>query len=197
MGEENLDEVNPKVVEKLNSLSPEEQRILILEVTDYSAGLINGHKRILKRESLYTADDLAMEAIQRVFDGRRKWNPDKDPDFSAYLRSVVKSIYNREVTERIKKEKVFEPTVDSPNPVDSVPTKLSSPLEDLEYKEAKKRIYGLFEKEEEQLVLLCLFEGIDKPADIAKQLNVDVKEIYRINRNIERRLLRKNKGVSI
>lgn len=41
-------------------------------------------------------DDVVMEAIEKVYQGVRKWDPENDPDLHLYLKSVVKSIlYNK------------------------------------------------------------------------------------------------------
>jgi len=189
-GEGDLREVNQNVFEKIQSMPPEELSQIILNVTNYAARLLGINSRIIEREPLYTADDLALEAIGRVLDGRRNWDPDKEPDFAAYLRSVVKSIYNHEVTDRIKREKVLVNPENSDNQdiIENLPLE-SQQLQDLENEEFKNRILEMFRREEEQLVLLCYFEGMHKPREIARELEVDVKEIYRIRRNIERKIL--------
>ena len=37
-------------------------------------------------------EDLAQEAFKRVFEGKRKWKPDQDPDICEYLMGVVDSL---------------------------------------------------------------------------------------------------------
>lgn len=43
------------------------------------------------------AEDIAMQAIEKVYEGRRKWDPEKDPDLLKYLKSVVRSLINNEL----------------------------------------------------------------------------------------------------
>ena len=45
------------------------------------------------------------------------------------------------------------------------------------------------QSDEERLVFYCILEGSDKPADIARELGLDVREVYRIKQTIGRRLL--------
>lgn len=43
-------------------------------------------------------EDIAMGAITKVYEGQRKWNPDDEPDLLRYLKSVVKSMVNNDIT---------------------------------------------------------------------------------------------------
>ena len=56
----------------------------------------------------------------------------------------------------------------------------------------RKQVSDLLEQEgaddDELTVFECWVDGINKPADIAKDLGVDVKEIYKIIKRLERRL---------
>ena len=39
------------------------------------------------------------------------------------------------------------------------------------------------------LMLLCLLDGTSKPADIAECLDMDIKDVYRIKRRVQQKLM--------
>jgi RNA polymerase sigma factor (sigma-70 family) len=43
------------------------------------------------------AEDIVMQAIEKVYEGKRKWDPERDPDLLKYLKSVVRSLINNEL----------------------------------------------------------------------------------------------------
>lgn len=68
----------------IESLTDEEQEHLILELTDYADHLIATRARWMPGAVLprgYDAAGLALEAVTRVLDGRRRpWDVEKEPD---------------------------------------------------------------------------------------------------------------------
>ena len=85
----------------IESLTDEELECLVLELTGYADHLIATRARWMPGAVLprgYDAPGLALEAIARVLEGRRRpWDPEKEPDLTAYLKSVVKSIFSSEL----------------------------------------------------------------------------------------------------
>jgi len=43
------------------------------------------------------AEDIAMQAIEKLYEGTRNWNPEKDPDLLKYLKSVIRSLISNEL----------------------------------------------------------------------------------------------------
>jgi hypothetical protein len=179
----------------IEALSKDEQRALIVELTSYANFLIQSYPRYMPRGLTprgYDAPCLAHEAILRVLDGRRRdWNPAKEASLLDYLKSVVKSIMSSEIlpaAERGKSEiaAVTEEGDDltahaaSPNP---------GPDQEAEVEELKERILSGFNLNEDQMVLICLFEGVTAPAAIAEQTGLAEREIFRIKQKIRRRLV--------
>ena len=64
----------------------------------------------------------------------------------------------------------------------------------MELEELKERILKSFELDEDQLVLICLFENVTVPADIAEETGLDQREVYRIKQKIKRRLIGLQEG---
>lgn len=184
-----------RIERSIDSLTDDEQRALIVELADYAGYLIRTHAYWMSRGVLprgYDARTLALEAIRRVLDGRRRsWDPNKEPTLTAYLKSVVKSIFSKEILPAAKRELAEIPAIDdrgsdrtakvaSPNP---------GPEAEVRSDELKERILESFELEEDQLVLMCLFDDVTAPAAIAEETGLDRREIYRIKQKIKRRLV--------
>ena len=188
-------DADPKPPVSITLLTRAEQEALIVKLTDYANYLIRTRATWTSRGILprgHDAESLALEAIARVLDGRRRdWDPQMEPTLSAYLKSVVKSIFSSELLAAAERELAEIPSVDdrgtdrmttvsSPNP---------GPDDELEVAELKERILKSFEKDEDELVLICLFEGITAPASIAAETGLEQREVYRIKQKIKRRLL--------
>ena len=175
------------------SLSRSEQERLMVELTEYADFLIRTRANWIARGVLprgYDAPSLAMEALTRVLEGRRRpWDPQKEPTLLAYLKSVVKSIFS-EVLAAANQES------DEVAPVDvegrdliaaAASTDAGVDLE-LEQSQLQEDILGQFHEDEDQLVLMCLFDGVAKPAEIANETGLGVRDVYRVKQKIKRRL---------
>ena len=135
------------------------------------------------------AGDLAQEAIESLFFGRRTWNVAKHPDLEVVLKGIIKSRLSHLVKtkdNRTRRALSEDAGVDgwghdalSNNP---------SPEESLVSKEQIAQIESLLEGDDDAgMVFLCLQEGA-KPKEIAEELGKPVKEIYVIKRRIRRKL---------
>ena len=183
----------------ITSLPRRDQEKLILELTDYANFLIRTKTWWIPRGVLpqgYDAPSLAMEALSRVLDGRRRpWDPQKEPTLTAYLKSVIKSIFS-ETRKAAERERVELAAVD-PEGRDLVAAAASpdagADLE-LERTQLQEKILGEFHDDEDQLVLICLFEDLVKPAEIAEETGLSVADVYRIKRKIKRRMSHLQEG---
>lgn len=152
-------------------------------------------------------DDIALSAIEKVWDGTRDWAPDKYPDLLIHLKWIVRSdiehlfsSLEHEMTGRmpvlIKNDgtevELDETTHDHPH---SISGKAMTPEDEL-IAEHKRRsdqalIYELHDvvkgDEDLELLLLCFEEGIDKADAIATETKWDINKVY----NLKRKLLRK------
>ena len=183
----------------ITSLPRRDQERLILELTDYANFLIRTKTRWIPRGVLpqgYDAPGLAMEALSRLLDGRRRpWNPQKEPTLTAYLKSVVKSIFS-EILKTAERENSELAAVDLEGRdlvAAGVSTDAGADLE-LERTQLQEKILGEFHDDGDQLVLICLFEELVKPAEIAKETGLGVADVYRIKQKIKRRLIHLQEG---
>ena len=183
----------------ITSLSRRDQEQLILELTDYANFLIGTKTRWIPRGVLpqgYDAPSLAMEALSRVLDGRRRpWDPEKEPTLTAYLKSVVKSIFS-ETQKAAERESVELGAVDCEGRdlIAAGPSTDAGADLELERAQLEEEILSEFHDDEDQLVLLCLFDGLVKPAEIAEETELSVADVYRIKRKIKRRLSHLQEG---
>jgi hypothetical protein len=154
-----------------------------------------------------TPEDIAIDAIEKVWNGTRDWDPDKYPDLLVHLKWIVKSdtehlfsSMEHQKTGRMPALKGDEETEPSygeivRDPSSPTPETASTPEEELIAQEdrrleekLKNGLYAAVKGDEDlELLLLCFEEGIDKPEAIASQTGWDVKKVY----NLKRKLLRK------
>ncbi len=159
-----------------------------------------------------TPEDIACEAMKKVWNGTRDWDPDKYPDLLKHLMWIVDSdmehLYSSMEHKKTGNLPKFRPDDDSPADFSEIPSDPSSPVhaysptpeEDLVNREEKaleeklkKKLYDLVMGDEDlEMLLLCFEEGIDKPEIIAAETGWDVSKVY----NLKRKLLRKAKKIN-
>lgn len=147
-------------------------------------------------------EDVVSSAIEKVFSGERKWDPQKQPDLYEYLKGVIDSdiyhlatceentavISEADVSMDINREKPFtfdalhgaelDPeTVHILKEVNEKAEKFF--IEFYEYLDGKPVLQGIVE---------CIDDGITKSADIAERLGVHVNEIYNCFKQLRRKL---------
>ncbi len=152
-------------------------------------------------------DDIALIAIQKVWEGTRDWDPDKYPDLLKHLKWIVRSdvehlfsSLEHKTTSRmpvLRKDDGTEVELGAPvggNP-HSISGKVLTPEEELIAEHDRNseeamiaKLYDAVKGDEDlEILLLCFEEGIDKPEQIAIETEWDIKKVY----NLKRKLLRK------
>ncbi len=198
--------MNNELVEKLKEVDWDR---FILELARFASKRIERlswkHARIPKG---LTADGIALQAIEKVFDEERRWDPQKDPDLMKYLKSTVNSLISKlykskeyQITERFEEGEDGEDLIplpadsDSPHSVAILGQPIANPEQILLKKEEEQQAKEMTDKflesleDDEELgeIVLCLLEDITKPADIAQELGVEVEEIYTRRKRLIRR----------
>lgn len=179
----------------IDTLGPNEQIFLIMKLTDYASYLIRTNAYWMSRGVLprgYDAPSLALEAIARVLDGRRRdWEPDKEPTLIAYLKSVVKSIFSSEILPAAQRELAELPATDDSGTdrIANAPSQNPGPHAKMEVDELKELILADFDQADDQLVLMCIYEGVTEPAAISEATGLEPHDVYRIKQKIKRRLV--------
>ncbi len=147
--------------------------------------------------------DIAREAVRRVFEGNRKWNPEKDPNILKYLKGVIDSILSSMVESAENKEvrvlTSYEETdpVDADNNVGRSPAVEAgglhrgflSPRETAQKNELLDRVLAAVDGDEGlQLLVLCLDEDYGSRADMAEKLGVSASEVTNMRKKLVRAL---------
>jgi len=154
-----------------------------------------------------TPEDVAFDAIEKVWNGTRDWDPDKYPDLLVHLKWIVKSdiehlfssmehrktgrtpvLKGGEETEPSYGEMILGPSSPTPETA-STPEEELIAQEDRRLEEKlKDELYAAVKGDDDlELLLLCFEEGIEKSEAIASQTGWDVKKVY----NLKRKLLRR------
>jgi hypothetical protein len=138
--------------------------------------------------SLADAEDLAAEAIRRLFDSNYKpWDPAREPDLLRHLGSTVNGLLSNDMrTARVKLERSLSvPSVlesaELAATVDTLPEAAES------YRDAMSLLEARVANDEIASRLLWLEEeGITKAALQADKLKMDVAAIYSARRRLAR-----------
>lgn len=147
--------------------------------------------------------DVAREAICRVLEGRRKWDPEQDPDFLLFMKSVVKSIMWSEWDSAEHKalkgsqslnadaDRSEEQTLVSSGSGHQVPSKEALPSAITEANETYEMVLEAVSGDEQlELLVICIAEGFEKRKDIAKEMGITADEVTNLRKRLKRVLAR-------
>ncbi len=177
------------------NLSQQNWEDIILKLTSYANYII---KRLCWNSSYgnlprgLKADDIALEAIEKVWTGSRNWNPDKIPDLLLYLKGVVKSLLSNLVNSNDNRKYII--SIDQTNCqsngdlIDQIKDNSSSIDSTVEFEEIRKMIWKDIKWDEDEfLVLTGLEEGL-KPKQISEELNLSIDKVYIVQKRIKRKV---------
>ena len=125
------------------------------------------------------ADDIASAALTDVLQGRRPWNGDSYPIFFDFLKSVVdskishlaSSVQNR--VERRGDGEQFSQLMARENVSDEA--------------DFRKVLTEAIHKDElGAQIFECIAEGIERPAEIATKLGINVNDVYNAQKRLRR-----------
>lgn len=158
-----------------------------------------------------SSEDLAFEAITKVLDGDRKWDPQEDPDLFKYLTCVVDSLIshlsdspertrvqgfpqneNGEIVE--ERLKMADPESETArhlrgpnlNPEQILLNKEQEQIEQRAFKELLKAAEG---DDDLEALLLCIMDGVCKPSEIAKATGMNINQVYQLRRKLNRKVV--------
>lgn len=147
-----------------------------------------------------TPADVASEAIEKVWQGVRNWDPDKYPNLLTHLKWIVKSDIDHlfsskehQSTQRMMEWNGGQVRADSSG-TGLQSARVRTPEEELIRKEeesfeekVKDALYVLVKGNEDlEMVLLCIEEGMDKPAAIATEMGWDVSKVNNLKKRLRR-----------
>jgi len=130
------------------------------------------------------AEDYVMDAVMKVYQGRRRWDPGTCPDLLQFLMGVLRSSIGHEARKSEHRSLVFWDHLEeaSGSVVMQVP---DSPEE----QETMMSGFLNFLGQETDLIVFarCAADGL-KPREIARRMNYSAGEIYNIRKVVKRRL---------
>jgi DNA-directed RNA polymerase specialized sigma24 family protein len=129
-----------------------------------------------------TADDFVQEAYMRVYQGERKWDPQKNPDLIEYLKhSVIDSLISASI--KSKHNKLSEIDLERDDYTDNV-----NALDNIIASEIYDSIQEKIRYDEDlQLLFTCIVDyNIVKPKDIAKELGWEISEVNNAKKRLKR-----------
>ena len=135
----------------------------------------------------YSVNAIVHEAIEDLLNGKRKWKPE-NVDLLGFLMGVVRSKTNHLVelkennlTDRTKiLEERDDLQDDRLNPEQLLVNKETNELFSKVY---QRLLEQAEESPEHEGVVLCIMEGIVKPADIAKETGIDINKVYYLKKH--------------
>ncbi len=152
-------------------------------------------------------EDIAISAVEKVWDGTRNWDPDKYPDLLKHLKWIVNSdlehLFSSMEHQKTGNMPVKKDT--NGNEIDlgeiaheyphSMSEKVLTPEEKLVAEQDRELETGLIDElctavkgdYDLELLMLCFEDGIDKPGTIATECGWDMQTVY----NLKKKLLRK------
>lgn len=195
---------NDRVLELLEAADWDD---IILKLTYYAAFRFERYGWQSNLPKGNSPADVALNAIGKVWDGTRDWDPDKYPDLLTHLKWIVKSDVDHifsslehKTTGRMPviikedgtKVELDEPACEHPH---SISAKVLTPEEELIAKQKNGYEKALLAElhdavkgdEDLELLLLCFEDGIDKSEAIATATDWEIRKVY----NLKRKLLRK------
>lgn len=136
-----------------------------------------------------SAEDLAYDAITKVWTGKRVWKPDDDPDLLRYLMDVVDSDLSALLKSGAhKRTERFPdgPEAEIPEPVGAGD---ASPEEALLAQELQDEILAACADDDELTLVACaLVEGTHKAVDLAAETGLPVARIYKLKQKLKARM---------
>jgi DNA-directed RNA polymerase specialized sigma24 family protein len=180
-------------------LGPDGERIWLLLV-DYAAKLARwyGWRTGKILPGGLSPDGIAKDVIIKVLEGKRKWDPEREPSLLTALRGMVHSYlghlysgYEARMIEPIDRplSDKFERTADSfpicdPNPEQSL---LQSELSRLEMTAFNLMLEAVESRgnADLQAVFLALYYA-DSPKDIADMTGLPIESVYSLGRELDR-----------
>lgn len=135
-----------------------------------------------------SAEDIVHEAVAKVLNGERKWDPVRQPDLEAHLKSIIDSMLS---SKGLFGRKEWETVANVEDPAEW--ERFASRLPNLggTCHDAEVVLNALRESirgDQELLDMLeAVLEGFDRPQEITELTGIPVKRVYELQRKLDRR----------
>ncbi len=190
--------INADTLKKLQSIPEKEWGFIYKELVLYADfKLKNFGFEVRTEKDSVDAQSFASLAIERLFDGTRKWDYEKFPDVLIHLKLIVKSLLSNHFKSSsksivtIQKQHQVEQGIEVESEIITlVDSNLEilddSPEEIIINNERWTEIEHSFGKNEDGFVIFSDWLDGNSPRDIATAYNFNIKDVYNAIRNGKR-----------
>jgi len=176
--------IDPETLEQLQAIPEREWGRIYKDLTAYAEWrLIKAGYQPRTEKDIVTGEDFAIQAIEKVFEGTRKWDFDRFPDLSIHLKGIVKSLISSHLKSSarvgVRKQKVSE-EVREPDNITAASHLLDdeTPEQVIITDENWKQIEKEFGEDEIGFLIFCEWVDEVPPRTIAGNYKIDVTDVY-------------------
>jgi len=150
------------------------------------------------------ANDIAMQAIEKIFSGERRWDSQKEPNLFKVLTSIADSIVSHLAhgweNNRVRSGSALSAntgddgdgahqTANYPDPIDSPSAAAIQQEREKESREFLSQLHEFLGDERDlQKAVDCIWDGTAKRADIAAHIGISAKAMTNVRKKLQVRL---------
>lgn len=177
--------INAQTLARLKAIPNAEWELIYKELVLYATFKLEDLEFVIRTEQdVMLAEDLAQEAIARVFEGTRAWNAQKYPDLLIHLKLIVKSLISNQMKKSSKavvtQERVAEVNDDNEDTPADEPVETENPESLLIDQEFWQKVERNFAGSDEEFLIFSEWFEMVPPRQIAQDYGRTPMEIYRI-----------------
>ena len=176
--------INAQALAHLKAIPEEEWVLIYKELVLFATYKLKELGFAIRNEpDVMLSEDLAQEAIAKIFEGTRKWDPERFPDISIHLKQVVRSL----IANQAKKSQnaiVTQADVryagddDERDALEAV--NAEDPATLLVNQQFWRQLEAAFGDKEEEFLIFSEWVDLQPPRQIAQNYNKTREEVYRI-----------------
>lgn len=188
--------VDPHTLEKLQQLPPQQWGCIFKELVAYAEfRLRKAGFEVRSEKDSVSGEDFATQAVEKIFDGTRKWDYERFPDLLIHLKAVVKSLIWNHIKSSSRALVQKTATVNETAFIDEVEGSSEIPDPDnpetvIISDENWKTLENGFGDDMDGFVIFCEWLDGVPPREIAANYGIDVTTIYNVSKKGKRLLIK-------
>ena len=176
--------INAQALAHLKAISEEEWVLIYKDLVLFATYKLKELGFAIRNEpDVMLGEDLAQEAIVKIFEGVRTWDPARFPDIRIHLKQVVRSLISNQA-EKSRNAVVTQANVSYTGGDDELDTLEAVNKENSETllinQQFWRRLEAAFGQEEEEFLIFSEWVDLQPPRQIAQNYNKTREEVYRI-----------------
>jgi hypothetical protein len=188
--------IDSETLEKLQEVPPKKWGEIFKELVAYAESRLNkAGFQVRSEKDNVSGEDFATQAVEKIFDGTRKWDHNRFPDLLIHLKGVVKSLISSHIKSSSRAVVRKSPITTQSEFLEDVEN--SSDIPDTENPEAIlitdenwKALESGFGDDVDGFIIFCEWLDGTKPKDIATGYSINTTSVYNTTKK-GIRLLRK------